>query len=138
MKSFEIQLYRDGNWKTDSIYDDRGLAEMEARRMEHSPRYRNIRIVEEIYNENTEVTSLRTIYRDKRFQEKITQKTKSALEKRDSKPRKNNREREMKRRRRPEPKPKNNFSKIAINLGLIGLLGIAGLVALQYFSALNQ
>jgi hypothetical protein len=30
MKSFEIQRYRDGAWKTDSIYDDRELAEMEA------------------------------------------------------------------------------------------------------------
>ena len=74
MKSFEIQLYRGGTWKTDSIYDDRALAEMEARRMEESPRYGNLRIIEEIFDEKTETTKLRTIYRDKGFQDKIAQK----------------------------------------------------------------
>ncbi len=62
MKSFEIQLFRDGTWKTDSIYDDRGLAELEARRMETSPRYKKLRIIEEVYDEKSETTKIRTIY----------------------------------------------------------------------------
>jgi hypothetical protein len=51
---------------------------MEARRMENSPRHGNLRIIEEIYHEKTEKTKLRTIYRDKGFQEKIAKKTESA------------------------------------------------------------
>ncbi len=74
MKSFEIQLYRGGTWKTDSIYDDRALAEMEARRMEDSPRYGNLRIIEEIFDEKSDTTKLRTIYRDKGFQDRIAKK----------------------------------------------------------------
>jgi len=73
MKSFEIQVYKSRTWKTDSIYDDRALAEMEARRMEDSLGFGNLRIIEEIYNEKSETTRLRTIYRDKGFQEKIAQ-----------------------------------------------------------------
>ena len=74
MKSFEIQLYRSGTWKTDSIYDDRALAEMEARRMEDSARFSSLRIIEEIFDERTETTKLRTIYRDKGFQQKLAKK----------------------------------------------------------------
>ena len=85
MKSFEIQRYRDGAWKTDSIYDDRELAEMEARRMEASGRFGSLRILEETYNEQSKNTSMRTIYRDKQYQEKIVEKTQSSMrEKRDT------------------------------------------------------
>ena len=137
MKSFEIQLHRGGTWKTDSIYDDRGLAEMEARRLEESPRYGNLRIIEEIYDEKTEKTKLRTIYRDKGFQEKIAKKAETARAKDHNILNHSKREREYKTKRQSKQKPATNVPKIVINLTLIGLLGLGGMVALQFLSAMN-
>lgn len=137
MKSFEIQIYRSGTWKTDSIYDDRALAEMEARRMDDSPRYGNLRIIEEVWDENTETTTYRTVFRDKAFQEKIAGKTEAARLKKNSVQNNEKREGEYKTKRQPKSKPNTKISKIIINLGLIGLVGIAGMIALQYLSTME-
>lgn len=56
-----------GPGRPNSIYDNRGLTEMEARRMEESPRYGNLRIIEEKYDEKTK---LRTIYSRKKLPKK--------------------------------------------------------------------
>jgi hypothetical protein len=137
MKSFEIQLYRGGTWKTDSIYDDRALAEMEARRMEESPRYGNLRIIEEIFDEKTETTKLRTIYRDKGFQDKIAQKAENLRIKDKSVLNHGKRERNYKTRRQAKKKPTANVTKIVLNLLLIALVGGAGMFALQFLSAMQ-
>lgn len=137
MKSFEIQLYRSGTWKTDSIYDDRALAEMEARRMEESARYGNLRIIEEIFDEKTDTTKLRTIYRDKGFQEKIAQKAANLRTKDQSALNHKNRERNYQTRRQAKKKPGMNVMKIVLNLLLIALVGGAGMIALQYLSTMK-
>ncbi len=137
MKSFEIQLFRDGTWKTDSIYDDRGLAELEARRMETSPRYKKLRIIEEVYDEKSETTKLRTIYRDKDFKEKVAKQTENARQKETNKKIVTKRERQYEIRRQNKNKSGGNFTRIAINLTLIAVVGIAGMVALKYLSAMS-
>ena len=137
MKSFEIQLHRGGTWKTDSIYDDRAFAEMKAHRVEESPRYGNLQIIEEIYDEKTEKTKLRSIYRDKGFQETNAKKAETARAKDDNILNHSKREREYKTKRQSKQKPATNVPKFVINLTLIGLLGLGGMVALQFFSAMN-
>ncbi|HET7595535.1 MAG TPA: hypothetical protein VFK15_01250 [Burkholderiales bacterium] len=63
MRAFEIHTYQGGKWKIDSVFDDRDLAVFEAQRMEGSKRYLGVRVVEETFDENTQQTAVRTIYR---------------------------------------------------------------------------
>ena len=137
MKSFEIQLYRSGTWKTDSIYDDRALAEMEARRMEGSTRYGSLRIIEEIFDEKTDTTKLRTIYRDKGFQEKIAQKAETLRNKDKSVLNHKKRDGKYNTQQQAQKKSTTNVTKIVLNLLLIALVGGAGMFALQYLSAMQ-
>ncbi|HET9149545.1 MAG TPA: hypothetical protein VFO61_03605 [Alphaproteobacteria bacterium] len=60
---FEIHAFREGNWKVDSVFDDKELAVYEAQRMEKSGRFPAVRVIQEIYNEETRRTSTRTVYR---------------------------------------------------------------------------
>lgn len=63
MKTYELQTYNQGAWKIDSMYDDPELAVEEARRVEESKRYSGIRVIEETYDEETDSTATRTIFR---------------------------------------------------------------------------
>ena len=63
MRAFEIHTYQGGKWKIDSVFDDRDLAVFEAQRMEGSKRYLGVRVVEETFDEETQQTAVRTIYR---------------------------------------------------------------------------
>ena len=63
MRAFEIQTYQDGKWKIDSVFDDRDLALFEARRVDEGSRYAGVRVIEEIYDEVSDLTTTRTIFR---------------------------------------------------------------------------
>lgn len=71
MKAFEIQTYQGGRWKIDSIFDDKALALFEARRMEDSFRFPSIRVVEEDYNEASNETVSKTIFRSGKVNRKV-------------------------------------------------------------------
>lgn len=60
---FEIHTFRDGKWKIDSVFDDKELAIYEAQRMEKGGRFSAVRVIQEIYDEETQRTSIRTVYR---------------------------------------------------------------------------
>lgn len=137
MKSFELQLYRDGVWKTDSIYDDRGLAELEARRLDESPRYGHVRVIEEVYDEKTNRTALRTIFRGSKFHElnekklEETRQAKAKLAraqygKKKTPPIRN-------RKRQPKPKSDPNVVMILLYLSGIVLFGLGAMFTLQHF-----
>ena len=61
--SYELQTYRMGTWKIDSIFDDKELALFEARRVAESRRHSAVRVVQEDYDENTNDTTNRIVYR---------------------------------------------------------------------------
>ena len=61
--SYEIQYYRDGNWKIQAFFDDKELALLEARRMSESKRYTAVRVVEEIYDSAIDDVRQKVIYR---------------------------------------------------------------------------
>lgn len=63
LKTFEIHTQKAGAWKIDSIFDDHDLVMMEAKRMAHSHRTEGVRVVEETYDEATNTSATRTIYR---------------------------------------------------------------------------
>lgn len=60
---FEIHTFRDGKWKIDSVFDDKDLAIYEAQRMEKGGRFSAVRVVQETYDEETQKTGTRTVYR---------------------------------------------------------------------------
>lgn len=59
--AFEIQVLNDGDWKIDSIFDDKDLATFEANRVFGRGLYDTVRVVQEIYNEMTNTASARTV-----------------------------------------------------------------------------
>lgn len=63
MKSFEIHTMRDGKWAIDSVFNDRELALFEARRVDENGRYAGVRVIEEVYDEVSRLTTNRTIFR---------------------------------------------------------------------------
>ena len=65
MRAFEIHTFRDGQWKVDSVFDDRELAVHEARKVDENGRYAGVRVIEETYDETSDLTTTRTIFRGK-------------------------------------------------------------------------
>ena len=65
MRAFEIHTFRDGQWKVDSVFDDRELAVHEARKVDENGRYSSVRVIEENYDEASDLTTTRTIFRGK-------------------------------------------------------------------------
>jgi hypothetical protein len=63
MKTFELHTFKDNRWVTDSIFDDRDLALHEARKVEESGRYSSVQLIEENYDETTNLTTAQTIFR---------------------------------------------------------------------------
>lgn len=68
--AYEIQTYRGGEWKIDSIFDDKELATFDATRMEESGRHPAIRVIEEIYDSDTDLTKIRIVFRGSRANER--------------------------------------------------------------------
>ena len=60
---YEIHTFREGGWKIDSMFDDKDLAVYEAQRMEKGGRFSAVRVVQETYDEETQKTATRTVYR---------------------------------------------------------------------------
>lgn len=63
VRSFELQTFREGKWKIDSVFDDRTYAIDEAKRLDASTRYSGVRVVEENYDEATNGVTSRTLFR---------------------------------------------------------------------------
>ena len=74
MKSFEVQVRRGANWKVDSTYDDREMAEQRARQYEATRKGDGVRVIEEAFVEATQKYKRRTVYRDSKFQEDVQTK----------------------------------------------------------------
>jgi hypothetical protein len=60
---YEIHAFRGGTWKVDSVFDDKDLAVYEAQRMEKGGRFSAVRVIQETYDEETQRTATRTVYR---------------------------------------------------------------------------
>ena len=63
MKSYELHTLKDGKWKIDSVFDDEETALHEARRAQTANRYTTIRVIEEDYDQMSNQTATRTIFR---------------------------------------------------------------------------
>ena len=62
MKAFEIHTFHSGRWKIDSVFDDRELAVLEARRINAGNGQLGVRVVEEEFDEQSRRTMMRTVF----------------------------------------------------------------------------
>lgn len=128
LRVYELQTYRDGAWKIDSVYDDRDLAMMEADRVNRANRFSAVRLVEETFDENTERGASRTIFRASRAERANTEADiqKSVRELRAAPP------------RAPEAKPKPGIiHQLVMACVVFGLITTGGLILLYYLNTLT-
>ena len=137
MKAFEIHTYQDGKWKIDSVFDDRELALFEARRVDEGSRYSGVRVIEENYDEASDLTTTRTIFRGGNAdrQEKA-RKAKLAVEARATARRGGTREAGKNKQARKTKKSTNPLIPVLI-LGALVIAGLAALFGLQELSKLG-
>ncbi len=62
MSSYELQTYRDGQWKFDSYFDQRDLVLSEATRLDRAGRYMGVRVLEELFDEQSQTSNYKTIF----------------------------------------------------------------------------
>lgn len=139
LTSFELQTYRAGTWKIDSIYDDRDLALFEAKRLAESRRHSGVRVVQEDFDEQTSETSTRVLYRSNMASDANTQ----VIEKRKEVRRDANQARTKKKpdiELRPGKRPQGEDSTFSLGIILTGgsilLFGIAAMLALRYVATM--
>ncbi len=61
--SYEVQVYQRGDWRIDSIANDRESAMESARVFEKSKHCPGVRVVEEVYDEDTQHTATKIVFR---------------------------------------------------------------------------
>jgi len=71
MSAYELQVYQNGGWQFDSYFDNRELVLSEAERLDAAKRYLGVRVLEEIYNEEKQSSSYKTIFSRLRRNEEV-------------------------------------------------------------------
>ena len=138
MRAFEIHTYHDGKWKIDSVFDDRELALFEARRVDEGSRYSGVRVIEENYDESSNLTTTRTIFRGGNVdrQEKVRKASKAVKAR--ARARRGMGSRDMGKKRRPKKNRKtSNFVIPVLILSVLAIAGLAALFGLQELSQLR-
>ncbi len=119
--SFEIYSFKNGNWMLDSVHDDKNMAIHQGRMLIASPHHMAIRVVQETYDEATDNTTSKIVYKEQKGGD--DEKLKKKPEKKADPIKKGKRKK----------KKKGNASKSlmilvisvgGIGLGLLALLGI--------------
>lgn len=119
--SYEIYSFKNGNWMLDSVHDDKNMAIHQARMLIASPHHMAIRVIEESYDEATDNTMSKIVYKEKKGGDDEKPKVKTTRKK--SPARKGKRKKKKKR-----GKSRNLMILIlsicGIGLGLLALLAI--------------
>jgi hypothetical protein len=134
VSTFEIHVYKSGNWNVDSYFDDRDLAMSEAERLEGSGRYAGVRILQEDYDATSNKSNCRVVF-SKIRQSGENQKWREQA-KRDSTVRTDARKSDNARpgpsRKQPESKGSTTSLYIGIIVALVVLIaGAAAMIGLQ-------
>jgi len=137
MRAYEIQTFQDGKWKIDSVFDDRDLALFEARRVDEGNRYAGVRVIEEVYDEASDLTTTRTIFRGSRA-DRNERARKAAAASRNSARAARTTTREPARRARPAAKPTTaSFLVPVLVLSVLVVAALGALFGLQQLAALR-
>lgn len=133
MKAYEIQTYHNGRWKIDAVFDDRSLAMFEAKRMDEGNRFSGVRVVEEIFEEASQNTVTRTIFRGGRAEQNVYKEENAAAkpQRRGPSPRGGGRERSARGAKRQTSK-KGGFAGPLMLLTVLVVAALAALFGLQH------
>lgn len=140
--SYEVHTYENGAWQITSMFSERELALVEARKMEEGLRRRETRVVEESHDEASGRTRSKTIYTTPKVRSDQEAPAKPAAPPPAKKPAARTKQPPAPQRsgRRAAPRP----AKQEPRLGMIVLtfvailgLGVGGLILLRYLSSLG-
>jgi len=132
MKAYEIQTYQKGRWKIDAVFDDRSLAMFEAKRMDEGNRFSGVRVVEESFDEASQKTLSRTIFRGGRAESHAYKEDRPEPTRRAAAPRGGGRERGG--RQRPQARQKKGgFTGPLVLLTFLIVAALGGLFGVQQF-----
>ena len=68
LTAFEVQSFRNGNWKIETITDDKSLALHQAEQVIMNPAVAKVRVIEEAYDQASEQQKFRIVFlRDKKM-----------------------------------------------------------------------
>jgi len=136
--SYEIQVYRQGDWSIQAFFDDKELAILEARRMAETRRYTAVRVVEEILDPDTQEARTRIVFRDSRVdkhnqevREEREKVQEEALEARRRRQQERQKAAKAKSRERPEWMAPNSVPMILLKALGIAALGIGFILFLN-------
>jgi cobalamin biosynthesis Mg chelatase CobN len=138
MRAFEIHTFRDGNWKVDSVFDDKELAIHEARKVDEGSRYAGVRVIEENYDEASDLTTTRTVFRGKTAATPSKSARPAAKNSRGSATRSSTeRARNSKSRARKQKKKSSGILVPVVVLFLLIVCGVGVMVGLQYVGGMK-
>ena len=64
--SFEIYSFKNGDWMLDSVHDDKNMAIHQGRMLIASPHHMAIRVIEESYDDATDNSMSKIIYKEQK------------------------------------------------------------------------
>ena len=135
MRAFEIHTFKDSKWKMDSVFDDRELAIFEAKKITEGSRYPGVKVIEENYDESTNLTTTRTLFRGGAAR---TEKSKiAAARAKRARLRPSTGKERTRKGGAKQKKNQSNFLVPVLVLLVLLLGGLALLFGLQYFSILR-
>lgn len=137
MRAYEIHTFRDGTWKVDSVFDDRDLALFEAKRVEEGSRYSGVKVVEEFYDEASDLTTTRTLFRGGAAKARKPVPEKSKPNSKRSGPRGGAGKEPMRKGGGRRKKKQSNILVLVLVTLVILLAGVVGLLGLHYLSGLK-
>ena len=121
----------------DSVFDDRQIAIEEGKRANESSRYAGVRVVEENYDEATNQTTSRTLFRGGAAKSENSNQTKATAKPKRSGP-PSGKGQEAGRNRRAKPKAKKSNFLVPVLVLLVVLLGgLVALFGLQHIASLK-
>ncbi len=124
--SYEIYSFKNGDWMLDSVHDDKNMAIHQGRMLIASPHHMAIRVVEESYNDTSDQSVSRIIYKEQKGGDEEKPKKRPVKKKKGSSG--------LAGKKRKKKKKKKDKSKtlimLVLSLGGIGL-GLLALVAVM-------
>jgi len=133
MISYEIHTFQEGGWKTDSVFDSRELALHEAKKMVEGGRHSSLQVFEEVYDEETNKTTARRIFKGGRVTENSSKKAPAKGDK-GSASGGAAKDRAGNARRAAHPEKRTSLVLPVTVLSLIVAVGLAALIGLRYFT----
>ena len=134
MMSYEIHTYQGGQWKSDSVFDNRELALLEAQKMVDGKRHPSVQVFEEDYDEATNKSTTRRIFKGGGDVESNNRKKPAKAKKGSASRGVADKERAGNGKRGGRAKKRTSLTVPITVLSLLAAVALAALIGLRYFT----